>query len=189
MALVMKSVASRTRLVAVAFAAIAVSVPILARQDHAGQDAQPPQTVAGTAPQMAVYDKATETTLTGVVDRVVLMDHDQMMAPGMSRMGGGGRMGPGMPMGRGMAAGRMGMTGLHVMLRTDADVLEVHVGPVAYLETRKLTLAAGDRISVVGSRVTIGGSPAILAREVTKGDLTVALRNTEGRPLWAGGPN
>lgn len=76
--------------------------------------------------------------------------------------------------------------GLHVELQTAEKTLSVHLGPRTYLEAKSLTLAVGDRITVTGSLVSYQGAPALLAASVTRGTLTVQMRDSTGVPLWAG---
>src|ERR1043165_4714483 len=45
----------------------------------------------------------------------------------------------------------MGM-GVHLMLKTEAETVDVHLGPVWYLESQDADLKAGDTIEVRGSR-------------------------------------
>jgi hypothetical protein len=43
-------------------------------------------------------------------------------------------------------------------------------------------------VQILGSRVTINGTPVLLARQIKKADNTTSeLRDTSGRPLWSGG--
>jgi hypothetical protein len=77
--------------------------------------------------------------------------------------------------------------GVHVQLKTDAGETTVMLGPRRYVDAQPLKLAAGDQISVHGSRMTIGGKPAIVAISVTKGDQTMRLREDSGVPLWSRG--
>jgi hypothetical protein len=105
-----------------------------------------------------MYDPATETTVKGTVEEVKQIS--------------GARGGPG---------------GTHLILKTDKETLEVHLGPTAFLEKEKFTFAKGDQIEVTGSKVKIGAADALLAREVKKGDKTLTLRNAQGVPAWSGG--
>jgi hypothetical protein len=123
--------------------------------------------------QMPIYDTTTEITLKGTVE-------DVKTVSGM--MGGGGRMERGGRMG---AQGMAMMQGTHVMLKTDAETIEVHLGPSAFLKDQKIELAKGDALEIVGSRVKIGESEALLAREVRKGETSWTLRDANGRPRWA----
>lgn len=76
--------------------------------------------------------------------------------------------------------------GVHATLETGAGTLTVHLGPASWLEAQPLQLAAGDRLSVTGSRVTVGGAASLVARSVTRGDQALVLRDEAGRPRWAG---
>ncbi len=83
--------------------------------------------------------------------------------------------------------GRRGGTGTHLVLATDAGPLEVHVGPSAYLAKKQFSFAKGDEIQVLGSKVSLGGKDALLAREITKQGKSLVLRNAQGIPEWSGG--
>lgn len=103
------------------------------------------------------YDPKTETTIKGTIQEV--QEH----------------------------TGRRGQTGTHLLLATDAGPLEVHVGPSAYLAKKQFSFAKGDEIQVLGSKVSLGGKDALLAREITKQGKSLVLRNAQGIPEWAGG--
>jgi hypothetical protein len=60
-------------------------------------------------------------------------------------------------------------------------------GPTAYLAEKQVTIASGDVVHILGSRVTIDDEPVPLARQIEKGDQTWTLRDANGRPLWSGG--
>ena len=83
--------------------------------------------------------------------------------------------------------GKTGWSGTHLILKTDAATVNVHVGPSSYLAKNQFTFAKGDTIEVVGSRVTIAGQETLLAREITKDGKTLVLRNPQGIPKWSGG--
>jgi hypothetical protein len=108
-----------------------------------------------------MYDVKTETTITGTVESVENIT------------GTAGR-------------GRRGMGGTHLVLKTDKDVVEVHVGPTAYLKEKGLTLVKGDRLEILGSQVTVDKEPVLIARQIKQGDKTWTLRDASGRPAWAG---
>ncbi len=63
----------------------------------------------------------------------------------------------------------------------------MHVGPEAYIASQGFSFAAGHRVDVLGSNVTVNRSEALIAREVKKADKTSVLRNAAGVPPWAGG--
>jgi hypothetical protein len=117
----------------------------------------------GKGPQGSpMYDVKTETTLTGTVENVETVT------------GKGGR-------------GRQGLGGTHLLLKTDKESIQVHVGPTAYLTEKGITLAKGEALEILGSRVTIGDDPVLIAKQIKKGDKTWTLREASGRPLWSGG--
>jgi hypothetical protein len=103
------------------------------------------------------YDKTTETTVTGTVDEV--QSHQ----------------------------GRGGGTGLHLALKTEAGVLNVHVGPTTWLTEHNYAFSKGDVLQVTGSKVQMNGGDAFIAREIRKGDAIMTLRTADGVPLWSGG--
>lgn len=76
--------------------------------------------------------------------------------------------------------------GVHLTLQTPKETVPVHLGPGWYIDKQPLTIAAGDKIEVTGSRIMYQGKPAIIAAEVKKGDKVLKLRNATGIPAWAG---
>ena len=103
------------------------------------------------------YNPATEVTVTGTVESV-----ENMPSPGR---GGGG---------------------LHLKLTAPSGPIEVHVGPSSYVASKNVTFAKGDTLKVVGSKVTMAGEEVVIAREITKGDQVLTLRDAKGFPLWSG---
>lgn len=76
--------------------------------------------------------------------------------------------------------------GIHLRLKTDGETIPVHLGPSWFIERLDTTIEKGDTLEVKGSRVTMMGTPAIIAAEVKKGDKTLVLRDSAGIPAWAG---
>lgn len=76
--------------------------------------------------------------------------------------------------------------GVHVVLKGDKGTTDVHLGPAWYLDHQDTQLAVGDRVEVRGSRVNVGGKPAVVAAEVKKGNETLRLRDAQGLPYWRG---
>lgn len=83
--------------------------------------------------------------------------------------------------------GNQGWTGMHILLKTDKEDLDVHLGPTAFIADSGFTFAQGDHIEVVGSRVKVGATDALLAREVQKDGKTLVLRDANGIPKWSRG--
>ena len=109
----------------------------------------------GAGMGMPRYDKATERTVTGTVEAV---------NPHQGRGGG---------------------TGLHLSVKTDAGILEVHVGPTAWLTQQHYAFAEHDALELIGSSVKVDGKDAFLARQIRKGDVTMTLRDANGLPRWS----
>jgi hypothetical protein len=109
------------------------------------------------------YDTGTEATVTGTVAAT-----EQIAESGRGR-------------------GRRGLGGTHLSLKTSTGTLNVHLGPTAYLTAQKISVATGDRLEIVGSRVTVDNESVIVAKSVKKGDQTWTLRDAAGLPLWRGG--
>jgi hypothetical protein len=76
--------------------------------------------------------------------------------------------------------------GIHLMVKTEKETIPVHLGPAWFIERQDTKIEKGDRIEVKGSRVTIGGKPAIIAAEVKKGESVLVLRDSAGVPVWSG---
>ena len=78
-------------------------------------------------------------------------------------------------------------SGTHILLKTDKEDLDMHLGPTAFVTQSGFTFAKGDRIEVLGSRVRVGATDALLAREVQKDGKTLVLRDASGIPKWSRG--
>lgn len=72
--------------------------------------------------------------------------------------------------------------GLHLIMECDGETLEVHACPVRFLAELEFSIAKGDTLSVVGARSRKGA--VIVAREITKGQLSLILRDRKGVPNW-----
>ncbi len=82
--------------------------------------------------------------------------------------------------------------GLHLMVKTADEAVEVALGPKAFLDDHHYTFGAGDSLTIIGSRssthdmATMTNKVMIVARQITKGSETMTLRDENGRPEWAG---
>jgi hypothetical protein len=76
--------------------------------------------------------------------------------------------------------------GVHVLVKTATETLDRHLGPRWYIENQDVQFAPKDHVEVHGSRVTVGGKPAIIAAAVQKGDGVLTLRDDQGVPPWSG---
>lgn len=75
--------------------------------------------------------------------------------------------------------------GVHLMVKTDKESVAVHLGPGWYVQYQDVRIEPKDQVTVRGSRITLGGKPAIIAAEVTKGDGVLKLRDDAGVPMWS----
>lgn len=74
--------------------------------------------------------------------------------------------------------------GLHLIVKTETESVEVHACPVRFLKELDFPIEKGDTVTVIGSRP--GGAGVIVARELTKGQTSLTLRDKKGEPVWTG---
>jgi hypothetical protein len=104
----------------------------------------PPQ-ARPAAQEGDAYDPSTETTFRGTVARV--------------RTGGPGRLG-----------WLMRVHTLGLGHKGDSGAVEIHLGPRAFVKEQRVEINEGDRVEVIGSRLTADEPSRVLARQVRKGD-------------------
>ena len=73
---------------------------------------------------------------------------------------------------------------IRLQLKTDKDTIAVQLGPESFLRRQSIQLKARDWIEITGSRVKLGGKPAIVAAQIKKGTQTLILRDSRGVPAW-----
>jgi hypothetical protein len=81
--------------------------------------------------------------------------------------------------------GRAG--GMHLTLKTESQVLDVHLGPTWFLQSEGVELAKGDAVETTGSLVDSEGATFLIARELKVGQKVLTLRDARGIPAWSGG--
>lgn len=73
--------------------------------------------------------------------------------------------------------------GLRIKLQPQGSPLVVvELAPGWYLDRQGLRFFERDRLSILGS--SSAGDPVLHAQTVSKGSLTVRLRDEQGRPVW-----
>jgi hypothetical protein len=72
--------------------------------------------------------------------------------------------------------------GLHFILKTATESVEVHTCPVPFMNDLEFTIAKGDEVTVEGSRPDPTG--IVIAREITKGQTGLIVRDKTGAPVW-----
>lgn len=73
-----------------------------------------------------------------------------------------------------------GWEGTHLDLKTEAEKLDVHLEPSAFLAAKNFKFAKGDRVEGTGSKVTYQGRAAIVTREIKAGGKALTLHNVTG---------
>jgi len=77
-----------------------------------------------------------------------------------------------------------GTVGSHITLKGDVSTMEVHLAPATFMKQYEITIHKGDRVTVVGSKITFEGKPALVAKTIVLGRDTYNFRDPKGRPLW-----
>ncbi|MDD3580458.1 MAG: DNA-binding protein [Desulfobacca sp.] len=117
---------------------------------------------AGKGPKAGrFYDLNTVTTIKGTVESLETL-------PSVGRRGG------------------KGMEWQGLVLKTDKETINVHLGPVGYASEQGVEPKVGDTIEVTGSKITRDQKTVLLAAEVKANDKILKLRDEQGRPLWRG---
>ena len=78
--------------------------------------------------------------------------------------------------------------GIHLIVKTGGEKLDVYVGPKKLMKLFNVTFAEGEVVHVIGSRVTYGDADLVLASELSRGKLTLTLREEDGTPVWKNWP-
>jgi hypothetical protein len=74
--------------------------------------------------------------------------------------------------------------GLHLVVKTETETIEVHACPVRFMKELEFAIEKGDTVTVIGSRP--GAGEVLVAREVQKGQTSLILRDKDGTPVWTG---
>ncbi|MGZ4788960.1 MAG: hypothetical protein ACXVZX_10620 [Terriglobales bacterium] len=75
-------------------------------------------------------------------------------------------------------------SGIHLVLKTDRGTVYVHAGDARFLRAHRAIFNRGDRIEVVGLKLSVGGKEALIARELNRGGSRFTVRDAQGKPLW-----
>lgn len=81
-----------------------------------------------------------------------------------------------------------GGMGAHLVLQTAEGQLEVHLALTSFLSDYGIVLAKGDKLEIVGTKVTIHDMPAMLVRKIMKNENEYSFRDAKGNPLWVPRP-
>jgi hypothetical protein len=72
----------------------------------------------------------------------------------------------------------------HLMVKSGENTIDVYLCPKSFLDDMGSSIAKGDEVSLTGSKVKQDGADLMLAREVSKGNDTLVLRDDKGKPIW-----
>lgn len=81
-----------------------------------------------------------------------------------------------------------GGMGAHLVLQTAEGQLEVHLALTSFLSDYGIVLAKGDKLEIVGNKITFHDMPAMLVRKIMKDGNEYAFRDDKGKPLWVPRP-
>ena len=76
-----------------------------------------------------------------------------------------------------------GEMGGHILLKTAEGVVQVHLAPSRVLRSQKLTFRPGESLAVVGSKIRLYGKNDVIAREISRGDEQIFVRDPAGKLL------
>jgi hypothetical protein len=74
--------------------------------------------------------------------------------------------------------------GMHVLLKSDSGNLLIHVAPARFLRGQEIRFSPGQQLEVVGAQVKFQGRDSLLARQITRGNELIVLRDHSGKPVW-----
>ncbi|MBT9585903.1 hypothetical protein IV102_21350 [bacterium] len=77
--------------------------------------------------------------------------------------------------------------GLAVTVKTaKGDKVQAQVGPIwfTHFYKKKWDVQVGDKVSITGSQVDIGGKKAVMVMQGSKGNLKMTVRSKDGAPVW-----
>jgi hypothetical protein len=78
------------------------------------------------------------------------------------------------------------LRGIHFIVRAENDtVLDAYLGPAWFVREFVSNFARRSQVQVIGSKVRYGNAVVVLAREVHRGDITLYLRDKDGKPYWS----
>ena len=74
--------------------------------------------------------------------------------------------------------------GLHLLVKANEETIDVHLGPISYIEGQNFHFEPGDALEIKGDRFTDSQIPTMIAIEVKKDNEVLTLRDDDGFPMW-----
>lgn len=78
-----------------------------------------------------------------------------------------------------------GQKGLYLKFETQDGNLDVHVGPISWLESLEFKIKKGEKLEITGAMGPCGGKQVLKPRTITRGNVTITMRDSTGDPLWS----
>ena len=75
---------------------------------------------------------------------------------------------------------------VHLSLKSDKGAQDVMIAPQSFLKMMGVFFRKGDRIEVVGAPAKVNGAALLLAREITRDNDVMTMRDDQGNPVWVG---
>lgn len=77
------------------------------------------------------------------------------------------------------------LRGVHLFIKPESGgQLDAYLGPAWFVKEFISSFGRHSEVRVIGSKVRLGNSAIVLAREVRKGEITLYLRDKRGNSLW-----
>jgi hypothetical protein len=73
---------------------------------------------------------------------------------------------------------------VHLVMKNGDQTVDIYLCPKSFMDDMGVTFSKGDEISFTGSKIILGGTEMMLAREIVKGQDTLVLRDGKGKPVW-----
>ena len=72
----------------------------------------------------------------------------------------------------------------HLVIKNDDGTVDLYLCPKSFIDDMGVTFNKGEELVITGSKVKLGGSDLVLARQLVRGTETLVLRDDKGNPVW-----
>jgi hypothetical protein len=73
----------------------------------------------------------------------------------------------------------------HLLVKDGTGSVDIYLCPKSFFDDMGMSFTKGDEIAITGSKIKLGETDLILAREIVKGNDTFAFRDGKGEPAWS----
>lgn len=74
--------------------------------------------------------------------------------------------------------------GMELLVQAGDELIQVHLGPVWYVEKQGREFKPGDKITVRGAKAMFHHEPVLIAEHIVRSKRMMKLRDEQGHPLW-----